>query len=242
MEETINPEVETVHEDLEAPQIDQPMGDQQAQPEQTGQPKANPNSENIRRLREKAARVDELEQQHEELVRKMKGMKAPIETAKEEDDDYVIRPDDLVEGRHLAARDRQYKELQAEIKSMKQQSIQSSTEARLRNRYPDIDSVATLENIEKLRDLDPEFAAMMHSSSDFYNKGVSVYKRIKELGIVADKEHAPARDHAQENSVKPRPLSSVSPLANANAFSTGNLDDAGKAALWKQMQEIRRNR
>lgn len=233
MEETINPEVETVHEDLEAPQIEQ-----QVQPE----PKANPNSENIRRLREKAARVDELEQQHEELVRKMKEMKAPAEPAKEEGDDYAIRPDDLVEGRHLAARDRQYKELQAEIKSMKQQSIQSSTEARLRNRYPDIDSVATLENIEKLRDLDPEFAAMMHSSSDFYNKGVSVYKRIKELGIVADKEHAPARDHAQENSVKPRPLSSVSPLANANAFSTGNLDDSGKAALWKQMQEIRRNR
>ncbi len=239
MEEAINPEadrlsgdqlnesVQTVQENLEAPQ--------------TEQPKTSPNSENIRRLREKAARVDELEQQHEELVRKMQGMKATQEPAKE-DDDYVIRPDDLVEGKHLAARDREVKELRAEIKNIKQQSIQSSTEARLRNRYPDIDSVATMENIEKLKDLDPEFAAMMHSSSDFYNKGVSVYKRIKELGIVADKEHSPARDHAQENSAKPRPLASVSPLANATAFSSGNLDDAAKAALWKKMQEIRRNR
>jgi hypothetical protein len=159
----------------------------------------------------------------------------PQQKQQEESTNYS--PDDLVEWkvvhRELSKRDEQFKRYQ-------QQNEASSAEIRLRNEYPDFDSVVSAENIQLFNQLEPELAETIGSSTNMYKKAVAAYKAIKKLSIA---DNSSDRDRVKNNALKPRPTnatsskSSDSPLSKANAFGT-SLSEDQKKAIWKEMQEI----
>ena len=146
--------------------------------------------------------------------------------------------DDLAEGRHL-------KELRQEMESYKQQMNQVTVETRIKANFPDFDSVVSTETVAKLKLTYPELAATLSASGDLYNKAASAYTMIKKLGLYDGRDHEPNREVVHRNSLKPRPLSSVSPqqgespLSHANAFANG-LTPELKKKLAKEVADARR--
>lgn len=198
------------------------------------QPKKS-NADNIRVLRERAERAAKLEAERDELRRQMEAMKAASSPAPvEEDDDWGIDPDSLVEGKHLSKIAKKYKQLEQKLKSYEQQSTTSIAETRLRSQYADFDKVVSKENIERLREEYPDIAANLAHSPDLYSKGSAAYTLIKRLGIAQDDVFVEDKNRATYNATKPRPLSSISPqqgdspLSRANAFANGLTDDLKK--------------
>lgn len=150
----------------------------------------------------------------------------------------VLGDDDLVEGRHIKAADERYKKIENQLR-------QELTETRLKVQYPDFDAVVNSNSVAQLKAAYPELAATLSQSTDFYNTGASAYTLIKKLGIYDGKNHSSNQKIVQDNSTKPRPLSSVSPqqgespLSHANAFANG-LTPELKKKMWQEMIEARR--
>lgn len=162
--------------------------------------------------------------------------------------DYSINDDDLVEGRHLSKVDQKIKNLEAKLRQYEQQTVLSATEVRLKQQYPDFDSVVSSENIANLSAAYPELATSINHSPDLYTKAVSAYTLIKKLGIgVTPDTYESDRALVQKNAAKPKSLASIdphkseSPLTRANAFaSKGPLTDEMKAQAIREMNAARK--
>jgi len=187
----------------------------------------------LRQVEEYAIQQQQQQQQYQQPMQQ-----APEQSSPDYDDD------DIVEGRHLkneiSAIKRQfdtYRQQQEQfVAAQKAQSI----ELQLKAKHNDFDKVMTYENIAKLRELRPEIAQTLHQSNDIYNKASSTYTLLKELGIYHEDVVNPDMMRAQANSLKPKPVASVSPqrgdspLSHANAFS-GDLSDIEKRKIYSQM-------
>ncbi len=204
---------------------------------------------NLRVLREKALRAEAAERERDELARRIQDMEMgryqqqkPVPV---EEPDTELGPDDLVDAKYLRKYDKTIKELRDELKTYKEQTTLASTDARLKARFPDIDSVVSKENIDILRYEYPELAATLNATPDMYNKAVSAYTLIKKLGISQEDLYVEDRAKAQKNAAKPKPMASIapqqgdSPLSKANAFANGLTDDLQKQML-KEMNEARK--
>lgn len=198
--------------------------------------------ENIRELRKAKESAERERDEMRKLVEELKSAQQKKEENiaqinKEEDSE--LRPDDIPEWRHV---DKYIKKLEAKIDNYDRQAQMNSTETRLKNQYPDFDSVVSGANIEALREKYPEIASTLNATTDLYSKAVSAYTMIKRLGIVQEDNYGPDREKALKNANKPRPLASVSPqqgdspLSRANAFAEG-LTDELREQLRKEMQE-----
>lgn len=218
--------------------IEQPQSDSNLQ-EIPPKPQSNEAEINFARLRKENARI---ERERDEYARKIQQLEAQQKGAEE---DFSIAPDELVEGKHLSKYEKRVKELERKVEEYKQNASASTDEIRLRAQYPDFDKVVTTENIELLRDLEPELASSINSDTNLSSKATAVYKLIKKFGIYKEDNFKEDREHAQNNANKPRPLASVSPqqgdspLSRANAFAQG-LTDELKEQLRKEMYEARR--
>lgn len=177
---------------------------------------------NFRALREKA---DRIQKERDEMARQLK------ELQKKADRD----PDDLVEARYVNDK----------IAQLEQKMYMNSTESRLKYELPDIESVVNEKNLQALVEREPELAAAINSSTDFYAKAKAAYKAIKQFGIIQDPAASADRERAQANATKPRAGAQVtgagsdSPLTRAHAFANGLTDDL-KKQLWKEMVDSRR--
>ena len=202
-----------------------------------------PAARNFRALEAKAKR---LERERDEALRKLDSKTEATEQKIEEiEEDIALREDDLVEGKHLKKMYATLRQLKQEVKKYKQESAMMSEEVAVKTQYPDIEKVVTAENLQLLREYDPDFAAVLDSSNNFKAKAAAAYKHIKKLGIYTDEKEQEAA-LAQKNLAKPRPLTSVSaqkgdsPLTRANAFAGGLTDDL-KAQLLREMTEAMKN-
>jgi hypothetical protein len=202
------------------------------------------NFANLREARIRAERErDEAIRYIQQLQSQTNNQPQTAQQIKEDtDDDFGISDDDLVEGRHFKNYAKKIRQLEKELKDHSKRSSEQSTEAILKARYNDFDSVVTQDNINQLRKDYPEVAESINSSNDLYNKAVSAYTLIKRLGIHKEDLYTKEKEVAGRNSNKPRPLSSISPqqgdspLSHANAFANG-LTDTLKAQLLKEMNE-----
>ncbi len=178
--------------------------------------------------------------------------KASPQPQEEPDEEILpIGDEDISEGKHLKSyyrvMDKKIKQLEAKIKQSEQTSTTMSAEAMLKAQYPDIEKVVTKENLDSLRDADPEFAEMLDTSTSFRAKAISAYKHIKKLGLYTEDTYMADREKAKSNASKPKPLASVSPqqgdspLSRANAFANGLTPELQKQ-LRKEMEDARKNR
>ena len=193
--------------------------------------------ENFRNLR----RQNEiLQKERDEYYRTLKSLENEKKQMPEEINN--LGPDDLVEWKHVQ---RELNKVKEELNTYKQQSYQHSSEARLKSQYPDFDRVVNETSIAALREQYPDLAQSLNSNPDVYSKASSVYTLVKKLGLSTSDETLLDRARVQENSKKPRPLSSISPqqgespLSKANAFSHG-LTDELRSQLLKEMQEAKK--
>lgn len=218
-------------------------GEKPVQAEQADSPQAL-RFKTLREARERA------ERERDELKVRLDKIEASknVETQANTVEDYNIAPDDLVEGKHLSKYDRDIKTLKKELDQYKRQSEATSIETKLRTEFNDFDTVVNKENIEVLRTAYPHLAAALNSSNDLYNKAASAYTMIKKLGISGASEFNKEHEVVQENSTKPRPISSLnaksttdSPLTHANAFANGLTKDL-KAQLYREMLEAKKRR
>jgi hypothetical protein len=210
--------------------------------------------ENLRYLREAKERA---EKEREEAIRYAMQLKSQYEQPKqqesEEEDDIQIGQDDLAEGKHLKSLNKKYKDLKKELNSYKQLTAQQQqehqlalTEAKLRSKYPDLDSVISGENLDKLKNQYPEVFHTISSTQDVYSKGVAAYTMIKNLGINKEESYLSEKAKAQINSAKPKPMNSIapqrgtSPLSQANAFENG-LTESLKQKLIQEMRDAAKN-
>lgn len=233
----------SVEERLEAAPEEQPT---ESQPEQqpAAEVKEEPVSRSLSVLRKRA---EEAEKRAYELEQALKSKQPERQEVPEEDLNFSVDEDALVEGKHLSKVDKKIKKLEQQIRQYEQQSVASITEARLKAQYPDFDSVVSSENLANLRAAYPEIAQTLNASTDLYSKAVSAYTMIKRLGIIDPEDRfIQEKAIAQKNATKPKPLASISPqqgdspLSKANAFANG-LDENMKKQLWKEMNDIRRN-
>jgi CO dehydrogenase/acetyl-CoA synthase epsilon subunit len=218
-------------------QVEQPV-------EQPVQPVVEtPGERNFKALVEKNKR---LERERDEAIRLAQEKQAAkvAEKVEELEEEINIGNDEIAEGKHLKQVTKAINKLKEELRQYKQSSTAMSEEAQLKSQYPDIEKVVSKENLDALREQDPDFAAMLGTSTNFKAKVISAYKHIKHLGIHVEDTYQAEREMAQKNAAKPKPLASVSPqqgdspLSKANAFANGLTPDLKKQLL-KEMQEAR---
>lgn len=208
----------------------------QVEPEKPKQTAPTP-QESFRELRLKAERA---ERERDELKQQLQAMQ---QAPSEEDND--IADDNLVEGRHIKKYKKELSVIKKKLEDQERISEQTRLESKLRQRYSDIDSVLTAENIELLKERDPEAADAISRTGDFYTKAMLAYRSIKDI-MPTDKKTIEEKVLAEKNAAKPRSLASVSPqqgdspLSRANAFANG-LTEELKEQLRKEMFEARRN-
>jgi outer membrane translocation and assembly module TamA len=192
------------------------------------------NEDNIRQLREARKKA---EKERDEYLQRLKTYE---EQQKKQEVPPVERdPSDLVEWRDVQT---EISKLKQEINQYQQQTFQSTTETRLKSQYPDIEQVLTADNIDKLKESDPELAAMIDENQNLYTKASVAYKYIKKMGIYSDKNYDKEKETITHNSTKPRSSSAAgqaSPLSEMNNFIDNPEEHRKK--LYKDMVACAKN-
>lgn len=174
----------------------------------------------------------ELEQHNQDLLEEINRLK----TAKtpQEEDDIGIKDDDLAEGKHLRALKKEIKNLRSDLEKNRAVTM----EDRLQLKFPDYNDVLTPENIEILKQQEPELAMSISHIPDPYNQAVAAYKLLKKIGVKQDDSMPLEKKKAIENSQKPlsvQAISKGSPLENVNAFA--NMSSLDKKSFLRKTYE-----
>jgi hypothetical protein len=242
-----NPEYESIIQQKAQEWSKKPETSQEAQPTEPEVPKEAPSESvqqtNFRTLKQEKERIERERNEALWKIKEYEALQKNQVTPKEED--FNISPDELVEGKHFKKMYDQNKRLEAEVEALKSRVTEDVAEARIRSRFPDFYTVVTTDNVEALRQTDPEILDSINDGRDLYKKAVAIYKAIQTMGtksLLTEQD----KKKVQENAAKPRPMASVSPqqgespLSHANAFANG-LTPELKKQLLKEMNEARRN-
>jgi hypothetical protein len=204
---------------------------------------------NFKALREAKNRVererDEAVKLIQDLQKQTMGKQQSAKSLTEENE-LMLNPDDLVEGKHLSYFQKKIKDLEKQVRQNQQVSSEATVEMKLKSQYADFDKVVSKDNVELLREVAPELAQSINSNPDLYSKAKAAYLMIKKMGIYQEDKFVADKNKAHDNMAKPKPLAAVSPqqgespLSRANAFAHGLTEDL-KAQLRKEMTEARKN-
>ena len=174
--------------------------------------------------------------EQEELIQRLQGPKP----AQNDDDLDKLGDEDIVtkgQAKKLAAK------MAEEIaQRVIQQRENSTVEERLNTKFQDFNQVVTTENIELLKETEPELAMSLAHNTDPYSQGIAAYKLLKRLGIGAEevsKEPVREKQKAIANSQKPLSVNAVtktSAIGNAHMFENG-LTEELKKSLRKEMAQ-----
>jgi hypothetical protein len=209
-------------------------------------------AEQVTNFRAMKRKAEAAERERDEALKLLKKLAAQQEALKpepqepEEVDTFGMNPDDLVEGKHLSKVAREIKALKQQLDAAQNQNYMSTTEARLKAQFPDLDKVLTPDNIETFKYAYPELASTIDSTKDIYTKAVSAYTMIKKFGVYQEPGFNAEKEIAKKNAAKPRPLASVapqqgdSPMSRANAFANG-LTKELQEQMWKEMSQARKD-
>lgn len=119
----------------------------------------------------------------------------------------------------------------------------ATVDDRLSAKFNDFAEVVSKENIELLKETEPELAqSLWRLQDDPYAQGVAAYKLMKKLGIGMKEPTSPEKEKAIKNSQKPVSVNAVtkqSAIGNAHLFENG-LTPELKKSLWKEMQDAKK--
>lgn len=187
---------------------------------------------NFQKLREKAER---LERENSELKRYSSQSRTIPSSPSQREDELEIDDDDIPDGKLV-------KKLYREIDQLKKtytQDQQATIPDKLKSKFSDFDQVVTQENVEKLKQTEPELYSSIVSGNNLYAKGVSAYKTLKALGIAKSDPYVDQKKQVQENASRPistQAIKGQGALSEANIFAKG-LTPELKKQLQREMQE-----
>jgi hypothetical protein len=221
--------------EIEESQAVAPAESEGAEEKQKAEAFAKKSDDQDRNWKETRRKMQELERkarEQEELIQRLSTPKAALqddELDKLGDEDIVTK----AQAKKLAAK------MAEEIaQRVIKQREDSTVEERLSNKFDDFNQVVTRENIELLKETEPELAMSLSQNTDPYLQGVAAYKLMKRLGIGGEdmpKEPTKEKKKALENSQKPLSVNAVtktSAIGNAHMFENGLTKE-----LKKQLQE-----
>lgn len=204
-------------------------------------PQQSPETQQMKHFRQLRDKTERIERERDEALRRLQEFESVKPNVTAEDLEFNVGQDDLVEGKHLSKVDKKIKKLEQQLSQYQKQTTAMTAEAKLKSQFPDFDRVVNQDNIESLKENYPEIAQTLNASTDLYATAVSAYTLIKKLGIISDPSVIENQALVLKNSIKPRPLASVSPqqgdgaLSKANAFAHGELSKEVKNQLYKEM-------
>lgn len=206
---------------------------------------------NFRELREQAKQAKRERDELKAYLERLKQQENPgnwqpqaQKQKPEPDDDYNLREDDFIEGRHFKKFLKKQKELEEKVKQYESQSQSISVEMQLKSKYRDFDDVVNQKTVDKLRDEYPEVFTTIQTSSDLYNKGAAAYRIIKQLGLAGNNTTKTEQQIIKSNTTKPQnPNTSSapnSPLNQANLFANGLTPELKEKLRRANLEAIRR--
>ena len=192
--------------------------------------KRNDQEYNWAEARRKLQDLERRAKEQDDLIERLKQPKS------EDDEIDKLAEDDIVTKGHtkkLVAK--MAREIANEVI---QQREAATVEDRLAVKFNDYSDVVTRENIELLKQNEPELAMSLAHNPDPYAQGIAAYKLIKKMSAQPEPKSA-EKKKALENSQKPVSVNAVtrqSAIGNAHMFENG-LTPELKASLLKEMRE-----
>lgn len=180
-------------------------------------------------------KMQEKDQQIEELRHQFSQMSEKKPSPEEEDNLSGLAEDDIL----TVAQARKLSQKMARneaVKLIKEREAET-VEERVQLKYPDYSEIVSKENIELLKQTEPELAESLYHMPDPYSQAVAAYKLLKKTSVKNDAPSLEKRK-AMENSQKPVSVNAVtkqSAIGNAHLFENGLTKDL-KTQLWKEMQ------
>ncbi len=173
--------------------------------------------------------------EQEEVIQKLQSPKAEVS---DDDLDKLGDEDIVTKGQAKRLASKMAEEIAQRV--IKQREA-STVDERLSLKYPDFADVVTQENIELLKQTEPELAESLAHNPDPYKQGIAVYKLLKktEAETMKTNEHLKEKEKAIKNSAKPVSVNAVtksSAIGNVHMFENG-LTPELKKSLYKEMQD-----
>jgi hypothetical protein len=229
MSEDENPSV-AIEEVAQPPESDRSQDVQQQEVQQAPSPVMTDEERNWREVRR-------IMQEQDEQIRQLRADRERPKV-QEEDDLAKLADDDIVtakQARSLATK------MAREVADQAIREREASTvDERLKNRFPDYENVVTQDNIDLLKQQDPELAMSLYAlAQNPYEQAVAAYKMLKRTGIGDMAKIQPQKAKALENSRKPVSVQSVtksSAIGEVHKFENG-LTPELKKQLWQEMQQ-----
>ena len=184
-------------------------------------------------------RMQDLERRTQEQADELARLRMQPKQA-EEDDLATLADDDIVTA--AQARKLAQKMARQVAEDVVRQREHASLDDRVKAKFPDYDQVVSMENIETLKQTEPELAMSLQAmSADPYAQAVAAYKLLKKVGLGQGvvREMSNDKKKALQNIKKPIPAQTVakqSAIGSAHMFENGLTPEA-KKQLWKEMQE-----
>ncbi len=227
MDETVTSELP----DVATPEQDQ-LQEAALQAEQETPNNAREEDPQERNWRNARQKMQEQNDQIQALKQRLEEIQAPKSDPEPIDD---LTDDDFVRGYHLK------KKLEAMEKALQKNEAESAI-SRARTQFSDFDQVVSVENVELLKQNDPELAISLKAlANDPYAQALATYKLLKRTDYSQQKQSMENKQRIEKNLKKPPSINSVAPLAEANNFANG-LTPELKKALQKEMSEAVKRR
>ena len=180
--------------------------------------------------------MQERDRQINELQEQVRKLAAPPQ---QEDDLSNLSKDDIL---NVEVAQRLIKKEAAKIaEQVIRQREAATTDERLQMKFADYNDIVTKDNIELLKQTEPELALSLYRlQDDPYAQGAAAYKLMKRMGI--GQTSSPEKEKALKNAQKPLSVNAVtkqSAIGNAHLFENGLTKDL-KSQLYKEMKEAKK--
>lgn len=208
-------------------QQDQPVS-QAVEETQPAAPVEDPQERNWREIRQS---LKELKRENQYLRQQVESsQQRPVSQEEPEDDEPYVTPKKL---------NKQLSDFEQRLKMKEAETV----EDRLRSKYNDYDDVVSVENVEYLKQNDPELALSIQAlAGDPYKQASAAYKLLKKTDYYMNKNTMQDKAKIADNSKKPMSVQAVrkqGALGEANRFANG-LTPELKKALFAEMQAARK--
>jgi len=247
-------ETENTGEMLEAAAPDvEDMGEAQAEPEQTEEiqeeRKETTQELNFKRLRESNEQLQRENEQNRQMMLALQQELLNRSSTTEKKPEPEPDPFEGIDKSDWATYEAVEKlaakiaaeQTQKALKEERERIRKEQAPQRIKSRFEDFEAVVTKENVEQLREIEPDIAEALSMIGDEEKKAVAAYKYIK--AFVPNMAEAEAsKKRIQENANQPKSLSSAvgkSPLTKASAFEQGLTPDL-KKQLYAEMMACAR--
>jgi hypothetical protein len=189
---------------------------------------------NLRALRERAERA---ERRAYELEMAQKQSKPT------EDDDVDFGEDDaILETKHLKKYHKKQKDKSTQTQAQIDAIQSTLSELRLRAKHPDIDSVVTDENLDKLKRIKPSIWRSIMANPDMVDRGEVAHDAIS-TWVAPKRSDDHVERRLEENKSKPRPVATAgaqtatTPLSQLSNFDRRVLTEEDKQRIMRHTNQ-----